>query len=722
MRSQRFRAFHTLVLIEPLDAVSDKEHGGYIDGLLARLMAKARLIIVVSKPIGGIMPSNDVLRSKEVLRAILYGTRLSKPELLEKARLVFLPIPEKTLVREFEKLGLRLSKKHTRYRLDAFNEELLQGMVPRTPPRSEETEPSHIKQFFRRNKRFKAEAYFPDRLLANRALEDVGKRGWTTVPEEAQELSIWLHELNEVGDPRIRAIYESNEDISNEQWDALLAPTRHQVKRVLDALVGDGKLQMRTWFKEVGRPTRAYVALGKAPFLEQCCGQCAFYAAAKRRCNLWWLTNKRWVFYDDRWKRVGSPVTSFEIHKMRYASRIGPHSSACARFLDKKRDHLRKSIPHQCEICREVIPPTGRVSITCENCRTMYVRWRSQVRVMTAYEHEFNRLYHEITGGEAKVDLDEWRREMKESLRITHPGVPEAEEFDDVMAEEVPKPELGRPRAWPQFNPALQLKVDTLASMTDITKQFTIAMAKSALNATRRMATFAKLYPGDTDSFVSQQEKYLALINMASPTRLLPFEAQVMRQYWACYGLALKSAQQWSGPRKRSRFVREFVEDPAGKARGYSPVDAAVNYLHQRRLRQAEHINAEVGFPGTCDGFLHREHHNSRKIGLLLDMIDPFKFADREELLVVFLNQGLTWKDFKIETDRRGSNFYYPMATAAGKLDQVGLAADSLIVRYQAREMELNEAYKRFAESLLEKISGNNTKSLFDQFEYGFAE
>ena len=82
---------------------------------------------------------------------------------------------------------------------------------------------------------------------------------------------------------------------------------------------------------------------------------------------------------------------------------------------------------------------------------------------------------------------------------------------------------------------------------------------------------------------------------------------------------------------------------------------------------------------------------------MILDMIDPFKFADREELLLVVLNQGLTWQDFRIETDRRGSNFYYPMSSAEAKLNQAGVDADNMVLEYHDRDMRLVEAYKEFA-------------------------
>jgi CRISPR/Cas system-associated endonuclease Cas1 len=240
-------------------------------------------------------------------------------------------------------------------------------------------------------------------------------------------------------------------------------------------------------------------------------------------------------------------------------------------------------------------------------------------------------------------------------------------------------------------------------------------MVQSAINATRRVVAFAKIPHGDVNLVLAKQAKYLALVESAPEERLLPYEALVMKQYWTCYGQALREALEWFGPRKRARFVTEFVLDSSGRARGYSPVDAAINYLHQRRLRQAERINGEVGFPGACDGFIHGRKYNSRKLGLLLDMIDPFKFADREELLLVVLNRGLTWRDFKIQSDRRGSNFYYPRESALSKLNEIGTSADNLVTEYRGRSSTMQQAYRAFAEQILEALTmpEGNTPELF---------
>ena len=103
-------------------------------------------------------------------------------------------------------------------------------------------------------------------------------------------------------------------------------------------------------------------------------------------------------------------------------------------------------------------------------------------------------------------------------------------------------------------------------------------------------------------------------------------------------------------------------------------------------------------------------------MGLLYDMIDPFKFADREELLAVVLNRDITWRDFKLDSDRHNSTFYYPASTGIATLDQVGADADQIVVRYGATESSLTEAYRRFASSFLSALESSKVK--FEPFVY----
>ena len=99
-------------------------------------------------------------------------------------------------------------------------------------------------------------------------------------------------------------------------------------------------------------------------------------------------------------------VSRFDVHKMNNSWRIGPHSSACTRFIDKKMDHLRNEFPPECEICgRPLRQRKTRRMVSCSSCGTKYFAFRDKVKVLTAYEHEFERLYREITRNSSRMHL-----------------------------------------------------------------------------------------------------------------------------------------------------------------------------------------------------------------------------------------------------------------------------------------------------------------------------
>ncbi|MGH9920739.1 MAG: hypothetical protein ACRD6W_17945, partial [Nitrososphaerales archaeon] len=191
-----------------------------------------------------------------------------------------------------------------------------------------------------------------------------------------------------------------------------------------------------------------------------------------------------------------------------------------------------------------------------------------------------------------------------------------------------------------------------------------------------------------------------------------------MKEYWSCYYLPLRAALQRFGPRKKARFVREFVANPVGRARGYTAVDAAINYLHQRRLFKARSVNFQLGLdPDPGEGFLHRKRWNPEALGLNLDLIDPFKFADREKLLEAVLDVSVNWRDFYSSTDRHGARFYYPKPEAVGVLEAVGEAADIMQAGYAGEQLTLAEAYRTMISKLIQSLRGGVPMS-FAPFVY----
>ena len=202
------------------------------------------------------------------------------------------------------------------------------------------------------------------------------------------------------------------------------------------------------------------------------------------------------------------------------------------------------------------------------------------------------------------------------------------------------------------------------------------------------------------------------------PGKFLVYEAMIMKEYWACYFLGLNARLQRFGPRKKARFVREFVTNPVGRARGYTAMDAAINYLHQRRLFKARSVNMELGLdynPG--EGFLHRKRWNPEGLGLILDLIDPFKFGDREKLLEAVLDVSVNWRDFYSSTDRHGARFYYPKEEAVGVLEALSEAADKTSVSHQGAQITLVEAYRNTVSMLIQNLQAGTPLS-FAPFVY----
>jgi hypothetical protein len=715
MRYQRFRAFQTIILVDPASAICDKDVGGFIDGLLARLLRRAPQVVVVTRGAASRVPELDAPRLKEMLMAMLYGTRLSRAELAALVQLAFVLVPDEALRQTLEQPWWRARRDYSRYKLREEDEELVQGLVPDREPRNQGG-PRSLEQFFKRSRN--REYVRPeDKWVEAELLALVREKGWLTTASISKHFQERYEEYQRAQTPPPAEAYPHYQRERRSQVQVFLA-SPSVIRSARDRLVMNSLLTKHVWYREVGRPAMVYVEPGHdLPFKEGAnCGQCAFYDSAKTRCRVWWLASRKHRYYDQRWKQPASGVSEFEIHKMRYSLNVGPHSSACLRFVDKKRDHFRKMVPNSCEVCGGPILKTEEnKSVVCRVCGTKYAPMKSRVKVLTSYEHEFRRLYIRITGSNPDDDLRDWKAEVAKRPLVELERSLELDSGPNnsiALGESEPEP-----TKWvtPTFNPSLQLLVDKKAKNGETSRMLSLAMVESARNATRRIGLIASLGSDVVNSAIRRQEMYLSLARETPVGKLLTFEAHAMAQYWSCYDLALEPALQWFGPRKRSRFVAEYVEDPGGRAKGYSAVHAAVNYLHQRRLRRAVLANAEVGFQGACDGFLHRERYHSRHMGLLFDMIDPFKFADREGLLAVALNRGITWRDFKMGADRRSSTFYYPASSARSILDQIGIDADQLIVRYQGIETNLTDAYKQFATSLLGELQEGRE---FEPFVY----
>jgi hypothetical protein len=113
------------------------------------------------------------------------------------------------------------------------------------------------------------------------------------------------------------------------------------------------------------------------------------------------------------------------------------------------------------------------------------------------------------------------------------------------------------------------------------------------------------------------------------------------------------------------------------------------------------------------------KHHPSDHIPqrFILDLIDPFKFADREKLLEAVSVYRINWRDFYSSTDRHGMRFYYPKPEAIGTLEAIGEEADRMDIEHAGKKLSLMDAYRTMLSDLIENL-GTDKPHSFTPFEY----
>ncbi len=811
MKWQRFNAFHIVVLVNPIQQMIDFEGRGYLDGLLTRLLAKPSVhkVIVLEQErfqpiakewLGGYGRAEDYADLKEKLRkrqfteamaSILYGTHLSTSALLSAAASTLFSKVNPGWQSEFQEIKRRpaLVDRLCRSKFTAgyHAREMVESLETPEARKSLEDPEQPLPPLFKQAKD-RGPSELRREWLEGLTQAILDSRGWFTIPMLYDYVHTETQKLIQTSE-EFPGIFNDHYDFEAPGDQHVFVPSRAALRGIAERLAAEEKAVKTTWSKEIGRPATVYHVPGRLPFHSGgSCGQCAFYVPLRRQCRIWWLLNRSYGHGNPRWAGDGDrPLSAFETHKMRNSWRIGPHSSACTRFVNKKRDYTRNALPKLCDICNielPSMPPKGSI-VVCRNCRTRYSMLRDRkVKVLTSYEHEFEKTYQELASVEPATDI----KRLIEESRGSAPSIVERAIYDDhrsslsenpdsspktvmlfqgdsmlaregrlyifkrrsveslplagstlvdlghVVSEEqigilesagmtvrsVSTPagpeggEIPRLRRY-DIAPAVE---NVVASHPEFLRKITLAMAQSCIHATERIGPIADIRDDDIKDFTRKQKLWMRRLENEPPSRFLVYEAAIMREYWNCYYLPLKAAFQRSGPRKKARFVREFVADPVGRARGYTAVDAAINYLHQRRLFKARSTNVQLGLdfnPG--EGFLHRKRWNPEGLGLVLDLIDPFKFADREKLLGTILDFSLNWRDFYSATDRHGVRFYYPKSVAVGVLEGAGEAADRMRVSYGGAQVALVEAYRSTVSKLIQNLQAG-TPTSFVPFAY----
>ncbi len=250
-----------------------------------------------------------------------------------------------------------------------------------------------------------------------------------------------------------------------------------------------------------------------------------------------------------------------------------------------------------------------------------------------------------------------------------------------------------------------------------LAKLMTESLLLSVIVATKRVAELGgRLLRENVERQLMEYGRMKRETSLNS-AKMLAYEARVSNLYWKNYKTMLRAVGLDFRSRVRDRFVREFVQSIRARARGYSPANSAINYLHQRRLILCRRTNAlsGIGWIGS-EGVVHFASRRPA-IGLLLDLSDSFKLADREAFLGASLKFRIAKEDFVGKVGRQGLRFYYPTVNGIGKLETIGSEADSYVVSYQGGDLPLNAAYEKYVVAFVHAVSSRSLER-FEPFIY----
>ncbi|MGH9920312.1 MAG: hypothetical protein ACRD6W_15775, partial [Nitrososphaerales archaeon] len=544
--------------------------------------------------------------------------------------------------------------------------------------------------------------------------------------------------------------------------------SRGIARRLLEKMVRDRSLARSVYKRGNHGPMFVYHGRGSveaANIFENSCGDCVFYTKVARRCRLWWALSKF-----DAAEVVSRQGGLSTVARDKFANAnvaIGPGATACDFLAPKRKDFPLTKARDVCLGCGNDIDAPAAKLVRCGNCGTTYKPLATKILVSYNYEQIFRDRYFEISGthppdralllpgqdfyGKAdsrdfivlyphetvrlgsegmNVEREEGGRTFQpfnRIYRIVDYGALRSEAVAElerrgvqVVQRSLKQGEDGSPV---DFYPSSGFveNLHALGQSAELRRRLSEPLLLSVIVATKRIAD-----RGGRELRVLVNRQLLEYERMLkdedlSVTKALAYEARVNNLYWSAYKTMLRVSGLDFKSRVRDRFVRELVDSARARARGYSPANAGINYLHQRRLIRCRATNARAGIGWIgCEGIFHIAKRKP-SIGLLLDLSDSFKLADREAFLVESLSFKISREHFVARPGRHRLWFFFPSAEGVEKLENIGSNADNMRVNYAGRECKLTTAYQEFVKSFVDAVNKKEIENL-RPFIYGTRE
>jgi hypothetical protein len=763
--SRSFRG-KSIVLSSPSLALGRADVPGRIDGALVRVLtSRSRKQIIVTMQKGGELHSQPIADIPELLKRISQDV-VSKPqadvwlnelllELLYERHAYLAEIQRlagksvwwhaegrevssiRDALRNLSKMGLVVEERGCYYTTSRMGRRVVEGGLPISQSNLDELQEQSDSEQHASDPDDDLErqrlAYFEELVL-----NLVEANGWTTVNGVAREAA---------------------------RMNVTHGVSRGIARRLLEKLVKDRTLTRSVYRRGNHGPMFVYYRRGSAKaadIFENRCGDCALYTKVARRCRLWWALSR--FNAPDVYSRQERLSTIAKDKLANANARIGPSATSCDFFAAKKRDFPIGSAREVCLGCgKDVEAPVAKL-VRCRNCGTAYKPLSSKILVSYNYEQIFRDRYFQISGthppsralllpGQEFYGKSDWRdfvvlyphetvRLGTDGMYVKREGGASTFQLYDRIYRVVDYGALGTDgiselehRGVQVVRKSLQPRgvghtvglypssgfvenLHLLGQSAELRRLLSKSLLLSVIVATKRITD-----QGGRPLRILVNRQLLEYERMLkdqdlSVTRALAYEARVNNLYWSAYKTMLRVSGLNFKSRVRDRFVRELVDSPRARARGYSPANAGINYLHQRRLVRCRTANTQAGIGWIgCEGIFHVAKRKP-SIGLLLDLSDSFRLADREVFLAESLKFKISREDFVARLGRHRLWFFFPSAEGLEKLENIGSDADAMRVNYAGRELELSEAYQEFVKSFVGAIDKKEAE-LLHPFVYG---
>jgi hypothetical protein len=535
-------------------------------------------------------------------------------------------------------------------------------------------------------------------------------------------------------------------------------------RRFLKRMVAEGRLVESIYRSGVGRPRlvfRGRNPVSATEVFENTCGECVFYSRVTRRCRLWWALSR---FNAQQVHEKGEELSPIARDKLRNSNRrVGATATSCEMFAPKLRDYPLVNARDKCASCGQPIDSPVAKTIKCPTCLTVYKPLATKILVLYDYEQLFKERYSKIAGvpppvqalalpgqefhgktdwrdvivlypnekvrlGDDGMHVERGRRQRTfepydQMYQVVDYGALEAKALSSLKARGIPviqrRFQEGQSSSLPLYpSPGFVEKLRWLEQNSPLRSKLLESAMLSTIVATRRIASM-----GGPPLQILVNRQLLECTRMKGDARMtlsraLAYEARVNGLYWSAYKAMLRASGLDFQSRVRDRFVREIVQSVRARARGYSPANAAINYLHQRRLLLCRLANARAGIGWVgCEGVLHVAKREP-SIGLMLDLSDSLRLADRESFLNATLRREVSREDFVARLGRHRTWFYHPTQEMIGRLDLLGAQADQVRIHYGDKDTTVSGAYDQFVESFVRAVQVADLNH-FVPFVYG---